>query len=167
MSNKAQGPARVKQQASDPAPDRTVVTLREAMVAETLSEVVKQHQSILATEQRLIVLHDNLTALADKIEMRAERYGKIIAALNQAGFERYTTGLAEQTHATLRELTDAIKHRASTDAAESLEPQARPSVANKISTFSDQTGWLGGRWALFSGVGLLFMASAIAGVLNI
>ena len=178
------GPHKPARGASQPEPraERTVLTLRDALLAETLSDVVKQHQSILATEQRLVNLHDKLTVLSETLEMRAERYGKIIAGINHAGFDRYTSGLAEQTYATLRELTQAIKQRAQADSLEDrvedgVQTQASTTTAARAAAIAalpktqprrvfDPSPWLGGRWALFSGMSLVVLASALAGIYN-
>ena len=177
-------------QPSESRPDRAVLTLREALLADTLSELVKQHQSILATEQRLIALHDRVAALADTIETRADRYGETIAAINHAGMARYTTSLANQTQTLLRELIQFLKQRAAAESAESKRaradaPAGREAPQVAVRPFDDPTRsparpaiqspaqpvwlsrWAGGRWALLSGLGLLTVSMGIAGFMNI
>jgi hypothetical protein len=184
-SDSEPSPRSARAEPDEPRLDRAVLTLREAMLADTLSELVKQHQTILATEQRLIALHDKMAALADTIQTRTDRYGETIAAINHAGMARYTTSLADQTHALLRELIQFLKQRAAAESAESQcatsgeSPQAgaRPvedptrssarSTTQSPAPSARESRWTRGRWALFSGLGLLTVSMGIAGFMNI
>ncbi len=108
--------------------DRPALTLREAMVAESLADLVQAHQSILATEQRLIALNEDLSAQADKIEQQLQQYGKVIQTFNQAGYKKYAIGLVEQTRAAIQEVRTAVKQELEANRAAELSATQAPAA---------------------------------------